>query len=85
VRDRIREGISTQQKTILSEALVRDASSEARIVNHLATSMLNDPASLGGFRPAQPAAAQPAATTAASPAATAAAATATPAAGNASK
>jgi hypothetical protein len=77
VRDRIREGISTQQKTILSEALVRDASSEARIVNHLATSMLNDPASLGGFRPAQPAAAQPAA---ASPAATAAAPAATPAA-----
>ena len=87
VRDRIREGISTQQKTILSEALVRDASSEARIVNHLATSMLNDPASLGGFRPAQPAAAQPAASpaaTAARPAATAAA-TATPTAANASK
>jgi peptidyl-prolyl cis-trans isomerase C len=79
VRDRIRESLSNQQKTIINEALVRDVMSDAQIVNGLATSMLNDPASLGGFRPAQSAAAGQ--TPSASPASSPAAAAASPAGG----
>jgi parvulin-like peptidyl-prolyl isomerase len=92
VRDQIKQGLIDQRKTILREALVRNAMSDATIVNHLAQSMLGDPNMLGGNQSVTPgaspaSAATPAATAtpaaAASPAASPAAttsATPTPAA-----
>ena len=53
VRDDIKDALISQQQAILDQALIRNAQSEAQIVNNLAKSMLNDPATLGGFRPAQ--------------------------------
>jgi parvulin-like peptidyl-prolyl isomerase len=66
VRDRIKQGLIDQRKTVLGEALVRNAMSDATVVNHLAEGMLGDPNMLGN-QPAAPGAA-PAAT--ATPAAT---------------
>jgi parvulin-like peptidyl-prolyl isomerase len=60
VRNDIKDALIGQQQEILMQALVKNALSEAQIVNNLAKSMLDDPATLGGFRPAQGAA--PAAT-----------------------
>lgn len=79
VRDQIKQGLISQRQTILNEALIRNAMSDAQITNKLAESMLNDPNMLGGLQQAAPGAAStPAA--AASPAASPAATTATPAA-----
>jgi hypothetical protein len=76
VRDQIKQALIEQRQSILQQALVRNAMSDATVVNKLAESMLNDPNMLGGLQPVAPGA-SPAAS--ASPAATpAAAATATP-------
>ena len=88
VRDKIKDALISQRQQILNEALIRNAMSDATVVNHLAESMLNDPNMLGGNQPVSPgAAASPApsasATQSATPAAsatTAPTATATPAA-----
>ena len=82
VRERIKQGLIDQRKTILGEALVRNAMSDVTVVNHLAEGMLGDPNMLGN-QPAAPgatpaAAATPAATS--SPAAATASPSATPAA-----
>lgn len=68
VRERIRQGLVDQRKSILNEALFRNAMSDATVVNNLASGMLKDPNMLGGL---QPVAGQPAASPspAASPAA----------------
>ncbi|HEX8686932.1 MAG TPA: SurA N-terminal domain-containing protein, partial [Pyrinomonadaceae bacterium] len=72
VRDQIKQGLIDQRKTILREALVRNAMSDSTVVNHLAESMLGDPNMLGGNQSVAPgaspaASATPAATQAASP------------------
>src|SRR6185436_9907278 len=78
VRQQITQGLTNQRKTILNAALLETAMNEAKIVNHLASNMLNNPGNLGlrpaaaGSAPTQaptqaPAAASPAAS---SPAAT---------------
>ncbi len=81
VRQQIAQGLTNQHKAVLNAALMQTAIDDAKIVNHLATDMLNNPGNLG-LRPAsandsQPAqaptqapAASPAATTANSPATT---------------
>lgn len=76
VRDRIKQGLVDQRRTILREALVRNALGDATVVNHLAESILGEPNMLGGNQSVAPGAtpaagASPAATTtpAASPAA----------------
>jgi peptidyl-prolyl cis-trans isomerase SurA len=68
VRQQITQGLTNQRKQILNAALLETALNEAKVVNNLASNMLNNPSNLG-LRPAgsQPAA-SPAATTAASPA-----------------
>ena len=74
VRDQIKQGLIDQRKTILREALVRNAMSDSTVVNHLAESMLGDPNMLGGNQSVTPGASPaPAATPAAgaSPAASA--------------
>ncbi|MET0645092.1 MAG: SurA N-terminal domain-containing protein [Pyrinomonadaceae bacterium] len=68
VRDQIKQGLIDQRKTILREALVRNAMSDSTVVNHLAESMLGDPNMLGGNQSVAPGA-SPA--SAASPAASA--------------
>ena len=68
VRQQITQGLTNQRKAILNEALLEVAINEARIVNHLATNMLNNPGNLG-LRPAAQGSA-PTQTPAASPAAT---------------
>ena len=73
VRDEIKQALIEQRQTILQQALVRNAMSEATVVNKLAESMLNDPNMLGGLQPIPPGASP---SPAASPAASA-----TPAAG----
>ena len=60
VRQQITQGLTNQRKQILNAALVETAMNEAKVVNHLAANMLNNPSNLG-LRPA-PAAAQPAST-----------------------
>ena len=88
VRDKIKDALISQRQQILNEALIRNAMSDATVVNHLAESMLNDPNMLGGNQPVSPgAAASPApsasVTQSATPAAsatTAPTATTTPAA-----
>jgi len=85
VRQQITQSLVNAQKDILNGALLEVALSEAKVVNNLASNMLNTPSNLG-LRPASregvPAAASPAASTAtptpASPS-PAASATATPA------
>jgi parvulin-like peptidyl-prolyl isomerase len=77
VRQQIAQGLTNQHKQVLNAALMETAINDAKIVNHLANEMLNNPGNLG-LRPAaenatagsQAPAASPAATTANSPAAT---------------
>ena len=72
VRDQIKQALNDQRQTILQEALIRNAMSDATVVNHLAESMLNDPNQLGGNQSVAPGASPAAsATPAASPAANA--------------
>jgi hypothetical protein len=76
VRDKIKEALISQRQEILQVALIRNAMSDATVVNKLAESMLGDPNMLGGNQSVAPgaspaASATPAATQAASPAATA--------------
>lgn len=61
VRDQIKQALISQRQTILQEALIRNAMSEATVVNKLAESMLKDPNMLGGLQQASPGAATPAA------------------------
>jgi len=51
VRQQITQGLTNQRKAILNAALLDTAMNEAKIVNHLATNMLNNPGNLG-LRPA---------------------------------
>lgn len=51
VRQQITQGLTNQRKAILNAALLETAINEARIVNHLAANMLNNPGNLG-LRPA---------------------------------
>ena len=71
VRGTITQALTNQRKQILNAALLETALNEAKIVNNLATNMLNNPSNLGlrpvGSSGSQPAA-SPAASTAASPA-----------------
>jgi hypothetical protein len=63
VRQQITQGLANQRKQILNAALLEVALNEAKVVNSLATNMLNNPSNLG-LRPAAPGAvnSQPAAT-----------------------
>lgn len=79
VRPQITQALIKQRKDILDAALLETAMNEAKIVNNLANTMLNNPSNLG-LRPASPGAvASPPATTATTPA-SAASVTASPAA-----
>ena len=76
VRQQITQALTNQRKQLLNAALMQVAVNEARIVNNLASQMLNNPGNLGLRPAAEGAAASPAATTptqapAASPAASA--------------
>jgi peptidyl-prolyl cis-trans isomerase SurA len=51
VRQQITQGLTNQRKQILNTALLETAINEAKIVNNLATQMLNNPSNLG-LRPA---------------------------------
>src|SRR5262249_4490217 len=51
VRQQSTQGLTNQRKQILNAALLETAMNEARVVNHLATNMLNNPGNLG-LRPA---------------------------------
>jgi peptidyl-prolyl cis-trans isomerase SurA len=81
VRQQITQALIKQRSDILNAALVEVAMNEAKIVNNLAGTMLNNPSNLG-LRPAAPGAvASPAASTATTnPPATAPATTSSPAA-----
>jgi len=81
VRQQITQALIKQRSDILNAALVEVAMNEAKIVNNLAGTMLNNPSNLG-LRPAAPGAvASPAASTATTnPQATAPATTSSPAA-----
>ena len=68
VRQQITQGLTNQRKQILNAALLEVAINEAKIVNNLASNMLNNPSNLG-LRPAAPGS-QPAATPATTPATT---------------
>jgi parvulin-like peptidyl-prolyl isomerase len=82
VRQQITQALTNQRKEILKAALLETAMNEAKIVNNLANTMLNNPGNLG-LRPASPGTvASPAST--AIPAATTPAGTATPASAAAS-
>ncbi|MCA1591502.1 MAG: SurA N-terminal domain-containing protein [Acidobacteria bacterium] len=72
VRDKIKEALISQRQTLLNEALLRTAMTDAQIVNNLAVGMLNDPSMLGGT---QPVAGKPATTPAAASASPSASAT----------
>jgi parvulin-like peptidyl-prolyl isomerase len=63
VRQQITQGLINQRKQIINAALLEVALNEAKIVNSLATNMVNNPSNLG-LRPAAPGAvnSQPAAT-----------------------
>jgi parvulin-like peptidyl-prolyl isomerase len=64
VRPQIAQALTNQRKEILKAALLETAMNEAKIVNNLANTMLNNPSNLG-LRPASPGTvASPAATTA---------------------
>jgi parvulin-like peptidyl-prolyl isomerase len=68
VRQQITQALTKQRKDILNAALVEVAMNEAKIVNHLAGTLLNNPANLG-LRPASPGAvASPSTATASTPA-----------------
>jgi parvulin-like peptidyl-prolyl isomerase len=64
VRHRIAATLTDQRKSILNEALLRVALSEAKIVNNLAAGILSNPSNLG-LRPASSAPAKPASSPAA--------------------
>ena len=70
VRGTITQALTNQRKQILNAALLETALNEAKIINNLATNMLNNPSNLGlrpvGSSGSQPAS-SPAASTAASP------------------
>ena len=51
VRQQITQALTNQRKQLLNAALLETAMNEAKIVNHLATNMLNNPGNLG-LRPA---------------------------------
>ncbi len=51
VRQQITQGLTNQRKQIINEALLETAMNDAKIVNHLAANMLNNPSNLG-LRPA---------------------------------
>jgi parvulin-like peptidyl-prolyl isomerase len=51
LRQQITQALTNQRKQILNEALLETAMNEAKIVNHLATNMINNPSNLG-LRPA---------------------------------
>jgi peptidyl-prolyl cis-trans isomerase SurA len=71
VREQITEALRNQRKQLLNAALLEVAMNDAKIVNYLATNMLNSPINYGAARPAQPPtnnAATPAANTNAAPA-----------------
>ncbi|HYV11185.1 MAG TPA: SurA N-terminal domain-containing protein [Pyrinomonadaceae bacterium] len=87
VRQQITQGLTNQRKSILNAALLETAMNEARIVNHLATNMLNNPGNLGlrpaaqGSAPTQaPTQAPPASPAATSPSGTSSPVTVKPAA-----
>jgi parvulin-like peptidyl-prolyl isomerase len=74
VRQQITQALTNQRKQLLNAALLETAMNEAKIVNHLASNMLNNPSNLG-LRPAgegaatsQPAQAPPPQSPASSPA-----------------
>jgi peptidyl-prolyl cis-trans isomerase SurA len=70
VREQITEALRNQRKQLLNAALLEVAMNDAKIVNYLATNMLNSPINYGAARPAQPPtnnAATPAANTNAAP------------------
>lgn len=69
VRDQIKDMLIGARRQILGDALRVVAISEAKVVNNLASSMLNDPNMLGGLKPVQGAASQTPAAAASSPAA----------------
>ena len=80
VRQQITQGLTNQRKAILNAALLETAMNDARIVNHLAANMLNNPSNLG-LRPAAQGSAptqSPTQAPAASPAATSPSATSSP-------
>jgi len=54
VRQQITQALLNQRKQVLNQALVEVAMYDAKIVNNLATGMLNNPNSMSGLRPAQP-------------------------------
>lgn len=85
VRQQITQALIKQRSDILNAALVEVAMNEAKIVNNLAGTMLNNPSNLG-LRPASPGAvaSPPASTPATTPQATAPANIASPAAATAS-
>jgi len=67
VRQQITQGLVKQRKDILDGALLETAMNEAKVVNNLANTMLNNPSNLG-LRPASPGTlASPAASTATTP------------------
>ncbi len=53
VRQQITQALINQRKDILNAALLETAMNEAKIVNNLATTMINNPSNLG-LRPASP-------------------------------
>jgi peptidyl-prolyl cis-trans isomerase SurA len=86
VRQQITQALINQRKEILNAALVEVAMDEAKIVNNLANTMLNNPSNLG-LRPASPGAVPSAPVSSATTArpATAPATTASPAASTSPK
>ena len=71
IRQQITQGLTNQRKQILNAALLEVAINEAKIVNNLASNMINNPGNLG-LRPVSPGtepAAAPAATQSQAPAA----------------
>ncbi|HEX8000258.1 MAG TPA: SurA N-terminal domain-containing protein [Pyrinomonadaceae bacterium] len=54
VREQITEALRNQRKQLLNAALLEVAMNDAKIVNYLATNMLNSPINYGAARPAQP-------------------------------
>lgn len=83
VRQQITQALINQRKDILNAALLEVAMNEAKIVNNLAGTMLNNPSNLG-LRPASPGAAPAQPATTATPQSTTPATTASPAAAAAS-
>ena len=80
VRQQITQALIKQRGDILNAALLETATNEAKIVNNLASTMLNNPSNLG-LRPASPGAvASPAASSTVAPPTTASPAAASPAA-----